>query len=205
MAAVTLLLGQEEARDIHPGEQLSVLVLIPRADPCSVFWPWSCRSHVWPLLALEKLSGQGALEQRRVVLADQSFFSQEPPHFCVTDHTGPWPPGTPLVDKLSADPHWSQEPAWVLCFSFYSFLSLFPPKIKLNSESLGWYLATWHQGYNQNHPLHLSRDAEHTVCYCNQDKARAFKNCFCLFFFGCIVQHAGSWFLHQEISLCPLQ
>lgn len=37
MAAVTLLLGQEEARDIHPGEQLSVLVLIPRTDPCSVF------------------------------------------------------------------------------------------------------------------------------------------------------------------------
>ena len=35
------------------------------------------------------------------------------------------------------------------------------------------------QGYvtgqvNQNHPLHLSRDTEHTVCYYNQDKARAF-------------------------------
>lgn len=30
MAVVTLLLGQEEARDIRPGELLSVLVLIPR-------------------------------------------------------------------------------------------------------------------------------------------------------------------------------
>lgn len=35
MAVVTLLLGQEKARDIRPGELLSVLVLIPRADPYS--------------------------------------------------------------------------------------------------------------------------------------------------------------------------
>ena len=59
MAVVTLLLGQEEARDMHPGEQLSVLVLIPRADPCSVFCPEAAGAMYDPCLPLKSFQAKG--------------------------------------------------------------------------------------------------------------------------------------------------
>lgn len=73
-----LLLGQEEARDMHPGEQISGSVgdVMPRADPCSVFDPEASEARYDPCLPLKSFQTEGHWGKEQVVLADRSSFLQ---------------------------------------------------------------------------------------------------------------------------------